>query len=724
MKTNLSALNEKQQDAVISEDKRLLVLAGAGSGKTKTLLQKLIYLIEEKNVNPSGILAITFTKNATNEMIDRLIISADESGEYEKQLFDKQKSIADKEKERFLQQKKYTWIDGLTIKTFHSFCYSVLRNYGVNEFDNKFKIIGDEKRDDESELSKHIAPETAFEVMHKLLIDECESTEYLLKLKRYILDYIIDKIHLKQIDPKYIPKDGKYFTTLNGTKVRSKSEQFIADWFYRHSIKFEYEPLLNIKDFTFTPDFYIPNANLYLEHVSNKSYSTKDKEEQFKIGNLLLIRTFESMTKDSALFNHTLDKIVKNRLPSDYHQNISINFKEEFNGYHENVKDFILQILRITDMIKVENICIDKVSENAGKDQHERVRFFYELAIPIVKKYIHYCTNKSYLDFNDLISRTASLFQNHEDIANKYKGKFQYILVDEFQDVNNLQVELIKLLLTNNTQLFCVGDDWQSIYGFRGSNVSYIVEFEKHFANAKTIKLNLNYRSTQNIVGASNEVIKHNKFKVEKDVQASKKSEHKIVVFAGNTEDENLQFCTDKVKELLEDGINNDEILFLYRRSKMFTPYFFRFKNENIRVQSKTIHASKGLEAKVVFIIGLTEGNGGFPDIWLEDRIFQVIKQANHDLLMEEERRLFYVAITRAKEKLFLITQKGNESSFLKEIPTTYTVRTTNKIKQVFDKVILCSTCFSQLEKLHKFCPYCGQKISEQKDEIENNEKE
>ncbi|WP_336688523.1 MULTISPECIES: UvrD-helicase domain-containing protein [Chryseobacterium] len=724
MKTNLSALNEKQQDAVISEDKRLLVLAGAGSGKTKTLLQKLIYLIEEKNVNPSGILAITFTKNATNEMIDRLIISADESGEYEKQLFDKQKSIADKEKERFLQQKKYTWIDGLTIKTFHSFCYSVLRNYGVNEFDNKFKIIGDEKRDDESELSKHIAPETAFEVMHKLLIDECENTEYLLKLKRYILDYIIDKIHLKQIDPKYIPKDGKYFTTLNGTKVRSKSEQFIADWFYRHSIKFEYEPLLNIKDFTFTPDFYIPNANLYLEHVSNKSYSTKDKEEQFKIGNLLLIRTFESMTKDSALFNHTLDKIVKNRLPSDYHQNISINFKEEFNGYHENVKDFILQILRITDMIKVENICIDKVSENAGKDQHERVRFFYELAIPIVKKYIHYCTNKSYLDFNDLISRTASLFQNHEDIANKYKGKFQYILVDEFQDVNNLQVELIKLLLTNNTQLFCVGDDWQSIYGFRGSNVSYIVEFEKHFANAKTIKLNLNYRSTQNIVGASNEVIKHNKFKVEKDVQASKKSEHKIVVFAGNTEDENLQFCTDKVKELLEDGINNDEILFLYRRSKMFTPYFFRFKNENIRVQSKTIHASKGLEAKVVFIIGLTEGNGGFPDIWLEDRIFQVIKQANHDLLMEEERRLFYVAITRAKEKLFLITQKGNESSFLKEIPTAYTVRTTNKIKQVFDKVILCSTCFSQLEKLHKFCPYCGQKISEQKDEIENNEKE
>jgi len=718
-KIDLSALNDQQKEAVTSENKRLLVLAGAGSGKTKTLLQKLIYLIEEKGVSPSSILAITFTKNATNEMIDRLIISADNTGDYEKLLFDKRISKVEKDRERYLQQKKYKWIDGLTVKTFHSFCYSILRNYGVNEFDNKFRIIGDEKKDEEGELSKHVAPETVFEVIHKLLIEQCGDTDYLLQLKRYILDYIIDKIHLKKADPKFIPKDGKYFTTLDGTKVRSKSEQFIADWFYRHSIKYEYEPLLNVKDFSFHPDFYIPDANLYIEHISDKSFSTKDKEEQFQKGNLLLVKTFDSMTKDSALFNHSLDKIVKNRLPSNYHKTVTLNFKEEFHGYQEDVKDFVQQIMRITDMIKVENIDIDLVLENARKDQHERVRHFYELAIPIVKKYIHYCTDKSYLDFNDLISRSTSLFQNHEDIATKYKNKYEYILVDEFQDVNNLQVELIKLLLTDKTQLFCVGDDWQSIYGFRGSNVSYIVEFENHFTNARTIKLNLNYRSTQNIVGASNEVIKNNKFKVDKDVQASKKSEHKIVVYSGNSEEENIQFCLEKVRELLEDGISNDEILFLYRRSKMYSPYFYRFKNEGIRVQGKTIHASKGLEAKVVFIIGLTEGSGGFPDIWLEDRIFQVIKKANHDLLMEEERRLFYVAITRAKDKLFLITEKGNESTFLKEIPEAFTVRTTLPIKAVVDKVIICDSCFSQLEKLWVVCPYCGQKVK--KNEHENN---
>ena len=711
--TGLIGLNDKQRGAVVCEGKRLLVLAGAGSGKTKTLLQKIIYLIEEKGVSPSSILAVTFTKNAANEMIDRLLMGADTSGEYEKQFFDKKRSKEEKDRERLFQQRKHKWIDGLTIKTFHGFGYSILRNHGVNEFDNKFRVIGDEKRDEEDELSKHVAPETVFEVFHKLLIEHCDDTEYLLQLKRYILDYLIDKVHLKKTDPRFLPKDGKYFTTLDGTRVRSKSEQFIADWLYRHSIKYEYEPLLNVKDFSFHPDFYIPEANLYIEHISDKSYSTRNKEEQFQKGNLLLVKTFESMTRDSALFNHTLDNIVRNRLPSNYHKQVTINFKEEFHGYHEDVRDYLLQVIRITDMIKVENTALETVLANARKDQHERVRNFYELAIPLVKKYIHYCTNKSYLDFNDLISRSISLFQNHADIANIYKERFQYILVDEFQDVNNLQVELIKLLLAGNTQLFCVGDDWQSIYGFRGSNVSYIVEFEKHFESAQTIKLNLNYRSTQNIVGASNEVIKHNKFKIDKDLYASKRSEHKIVVFAGNSQDENVQFCLDRVRELLKEGVPNDEILFLYRRSKMVTPYFQKIKNQGIRVQYKTIHAAKGLESKVVFIIGLTEGYGGFPDIWLEDRIFQVIKKANHDLLLEEERRLFYVALTRAKDKLFLITEKGNESSFLKEIPEAFTVRTTNSINLVTEKIITCDSCFSQLEKLWLVCPYCGQKVKE-----------
>lgn len=709
---NFETLNEKQKEAIVSDAKRLLVLAGAGAGKTKTLLEKIKYLIDEKGVKSSEILAITFTKNAANEMLDRLIISADKTGTYKKILLNKTISIEKKNNYRYNFSKNYNWINNLTIKTFHAFCFKILKDYGVNEFDNQFKILENKKYTTEA-LVKFSAPETSFEIFHKLLIENCNNNnEYLLDLKRYILDYFVDFSRQKKYR-HYAPYDNhKLFSTLNGTQVRSKSEQFIADWLFRRNIEFVYEPEVIIQDFNFHPDFFIPSANIFIEHVSNRSYPTKNKEEQFRKGNILYVKTFEAQTKDSALFSHTLDQIIKNRLPENYNKKIKLSYLEAFNGYQVYIKDFIVQIMQITDMIKVENYRLKTILNKAIKDQHERVRIFFKLAIPIIEKYKKYCTNKSYLDFNDLISTSISLLKNNLDISSFFHNRFKYILVDEFQDVNNLQVALLKLLITNKTQLFCVGDDWQSIYGFRGSNVNYIINFKRHFKNANLIKLKYNYRSIQNIVEASSEVIKNNKYKIEKEIVASRKSTNKITVYAGNDVSENVEFAVNEVKKLLDDDYKNEDILFLYRRTKMYSDYYNAFKLEGLKVQAKTIHSAKGLEAKVVFVIGLKEGYGGFPDIWLADRIFQVVKKSNHDLLLEEERRLFYVAITRAKDKLFLLTEKGNESSFIREIPDNYTVKTQTHTNSAFDDIIICKNCQSQLEKLFAFCPYCGEAIN------------
>ena len=710
--TLFDTLNDQQIEAVKAEEKRILVLAGAGSGKTKTLLQKVKYLIEEKKVAPSEILAITFTKNAANEMLDRLIIESDVTGEYERIIFDKKLQFAEKNRQRLLFVKKFKWIENLTIRTFHSLCYKVMQSYGVKEFDNKFKIISEDKKKDDDPMQAFTAPETSFEVFHKLLIRQCENRDYLLTLKKYILDYLVDKIHTEKFKQLHLYPESKIYTTLRGEKVRSKSEQSIADWLFRHSIKYQYEPQINIKDFGFKPDFYIEDANIYLEHVSNKSYPSKNKVEQFEKGNILCVKTHEKITEDSALFNLTLDTIIKGRLSENYSQEIVLSYQEEFSRYQEEVKDFIFQAIRICDMMKVEDASFDQVFAQSQADPHERIRTFYSIAIPLVKDFVGYCTNKSYLDFNDLISRTVSLFKKNKDIITKYQTQYQYVLVDEFQDVNNLQVALIKLLLTPQTQLFCVGDDWQSIYGFRGSNVDCIINFEKTFKQSKTIKLNLNYRSTQNIVGASNEVIKHNKFKIDKEIFASKMSSFKIVEYQGNNQEDNLAFCIEKVRQLLSEGFANDDILFLYRRSKMYQPYYFGLRNEDLKVQNKTIHGAKGLEAKVVFIVGLTDGYGGFPDIWLEDRIFQVIKPANHDSLMEEERRLFYVAITRAKDQLYLITEKGNCSRFLKEIPAEFKEIQTATTTVKGEIIVICKKCSKQLNEIHQFCPFCGKKVS------------
>ncbi len=703
----LRGLNARQKEAVLSDDRRVLVLAGAGAGKTKTLLQKIMYLVHEKGVKSSSILAITFTKNAANEMLDRLIISADKSGRFEKIIQNKKTSEREKDLQRRRYASQYKWIENLTVRTFHSLSYAILRNYGVGEFDNKFRVLGDQKKVDE-QFVQSTAPETPFEVMHKILIGMCDNPDYMLMLKRFILDYFVDRIFEEKFQRFNQFNENKRYTTLKGEKVRSKSERDIADWLYRHNISYSYEPDINIADFDFRPDFHIPQADLYLEHVSKKSGHMPDKEQQFKKAGKTLVKTFEPMTQDTALFNRALDRIIRGRITGHYAPEVALSFEEEFRALHDYIRDFIRQVIRVMDMIKVENKSYTDICRKAQHDQHERVRNFYKLAHPLLNGFDAYCVDKSYLDFNDMILRVLKLMENQKEIRSKFRNKYQYILVDEFQDVNSLQVLLIKQLLSAKAQLFCVGDDWQSIYGFRGSEVGYIINFEKYFKNSSIIKLEMNYRSVANIVGASNEVIKKNKFRIDKNIKASRKSLSKINIYAASGHEDGVEYLVNECKKLHVLGYGRDDILILYRRSKMYQPYYRRLHQDGIQAMGRTIHASKGLEAKAVFIIGLTEGYGGFPDIWLDDRIFRVVRKVRHDLLMEEERRLFYVALTRAMEKLYLITEKGNESSFIDEIPAQFAISYQQSLKPMTEELRKCPVCKNFLEDEFKFCPYCG----------------
>ncbi|GIL23952.1 MAG: hypothetical protein BroJett042_24650 [Bacteroidota bacterium] len=704
-------LNEKQKTSVLSDAKRILVLAGAGSGKTKTIISKLLYLVAERNVKPSSILGITFTKNAANEMIDRLIISSDSTQSYEKLIQNKKLTTEQKEFERKRWIQSIPWINNLTIKTFHSICYQILRSNGNPVFDNKFKLISDDSPE-ELDLSKKdniTAPEKPSDIIHKLLILACRNREYILKLKRYILDYYVDKIAVTKEMKAYENSGQRTYTTLKGETVKSKSERDIADWLYRHSIKYVYEKQVNMQDFDFKPDFYIPQADLFLEHTTDKSYSMVDKEKQFIKGGRNCVITYESMMNNTNLFNLAMERIVMGKITNAITEDVALSFEEEFKSYHGKIQEFLKTVMRLQTMIKAEDVTSKNLLQSSAKNQHERVRVFYELAIPIIEEYKKYCTNRSFLDFDDLIILTIKLLKEHEEVREHYQNKLNYLLVDEFQDVNGLQVKLLDLLLKPSAQLFCVGDDWQSIYGFRGSNVDYIVNFESHYPQSEIHKLDVNYRSTQTIVGASNEVIKHNKNQIRKDIKALKQTPSKIQIYrAKNLNEDGVEFLVEQVRELYSKGHGKDDILVLYRRSKMFNPYFNALKENGLFVSYKTIHAAKGLEAKAVFILGLTEGPGGFPDIWLDDAIFRVVKDVKYDILMEEERRLFYVAITRAKDELFLITELGNESSFIDEIPQQFYSLNKASFNDIVDKIETCPKCNYPLAQRGNFCSNCG----------------
>lgn len=712
MNPTLQGLNEKQREAVISDEKRLLVLAGAGSGKTKTIIQKIMYLVFEKNVNPSEILAITFTRNAANEMLDRLIIGADEKGEYKKIIFDKRKTNKEKYDERKKYVAKYPWLSNLTVRTFHSLCFYILRNNGAKEFDNRFKILPDKEYGDT--LGSYFqAPEGSKDILHKLLLACANDSTYLLFLKRYILDHYVEELRLKinKNSPNQYPRP---YITLRGESVRSKSERYIADWLYRHNLDYEYEPPLQISNYQMNPDFYIPEANLYLEHVSNISSPMALKEIDFQEAGKAYFKTYESMTTDINEFHKELEKIIIPRIHKDISKLPALKFEEEFSGYHKELDRFITELTSVIDKIKVEGKNFQDIIMRSQKDPHKRVKEFYLLIEPIIKSYSNYCTYHSYLDYNDLIIKTIDLLNNYPDVKNFFQKKYKYILVDEFQDVNTLQVLLLKLLLTNETQLFCVGDDWQSIYGWRGSEVEYIVNFEKYFENPKIVKLDINYRSHDSIVSASSELIKHNKFQIAKEIHSISKKGKKIYLFASKKESEDgVEKVLEKIKQLLENGYTREDILILYRRTRSFEPYKSELAKANIKISSGTIHSAKGLEARIVFLVGLTSGIYGFPSIWEEDRIFQVIKETNYELRMEEERRLFYVAMTRAKEELFLITEIGNESSFLNEIPGDFLDRSNFLILNIInnENSLICSDCNNRIEESFLFCPYCGKTL-------------
>jgi DNA helicase-4 len=706
-------LNPKQKASVLSEAKRVLVLAGAGSGKTKTVISKLLYLVTEKEVKSSSILAITFTKNAANEMIDRLIIASDETNTYESYIQNKYTTIQQKETERRKRVLEQPWISNLTIRTFHSLCYKILRDNGNPVFDNKFKLITDNTTDEVDLKAKDIlANEKPKDIISKILVLACRDRDYILKLKRYVLDYYVEKVSIDKEIKVYTNEGQKTYTTLKGEIVKSKSERDIADWLYRHNIKYVYEKVSNFKDFNFKPDFFIPQANLYLEHVTDKSYKMQDKERQFSEGGKNCAITYEAIMNNSILFNLTMERIIKGKITENITEDVSISYEEEFHRYHHKIDEFLKTVMRLQSMMKGEGIKPSHLLEKSGESDHERIRVFYELAIPIIEEYKKYCTNKSYVDFDDLIILAVKLLKENQDVRELYRSKYKYLMVDEFQDVNGLQVKFLDLLLKPDNQLFCVGDDWQSIYGFRGSNVDYIVNFEMHYKDCEIHKLDVNYRSTQTIVGASNEVIKHNKNQISKDVRAFNEMPSKIQIYrAKSTEDDGVEFLVDKVRQLNQGGLGKDDILVLYRRSKMFSPYLAALKENRLFVSSKTIHASKGLEAKAVFIIGLTEGNGGFPDIWLDDAIFRVVKDIKYDVLLEEERRLFYVAITRAKDELFLITELGNESSFVDEIPQHFYNVNKPIIKNIDSQIINCSDCRATINMSDKFCRNCGKKL-------------
>ncbi|MBN2039844.1 MAG: ATP-dependent helicase [Spirochaetes bacterium] len=304
---------------------------------------------------------------------------------------------------------------------------------------------------------------------------------------------------------------------------------------------------------------------------------------------------------------------------------------------------------------------ISGLLENTISLSKKMYRKLYRLGIidelkKIENKFMEYKILNNLIDFGDMIDFTVEILEKDKKIREDVHKSIKYIFVDEFQDTSEDNFRLIKLLLNKkNPNLFLVGDDWQSIYGFRGAKIDYLINMKKYFSKVKIHKLDKNYRSKKEIVKLSNKFIRTNKYRTGKKLKSFKGRGGIIRNFSVESFAEEAEVITAILKSKEFRGQGTAAIL--YRNNRQGSFLSERLKPDDLHgasVKLMTMHASKGLEFDSVIIAGLSD---------------EIIPDTSTDI--EEERRLLYVALTRAMEKLYIIHHKTNDgglSRFAEEL--------------------------------------------------------
>ena len=366
-----------------------------------------------------------------------------------------------------------------------------------------------------------------------------------------------------------------------------------------------------------------------------------------------------------------------------------VNYDEVYEKIKQNDKNFGSELNRL--IISFINLCksrnLDKSSITNLYQQpsiypdkffNERQNLFLKFAIPIFEKYNEVLKKENEIDFNDMInSATKTILSNEIDF------EYKYIIVDEYQDISYSRFNLIDAIRDKcGATIMCVGDDWQSIYRFAGSDISIFSDFEKYFGKSEQLLIEKTYRNSQNLIDISKKFILKNKSQIIKNPISEKKNiTHpiKFIYYNDNLEEEFIN----QIK-LLNDKYGNKPILVLGRHFHDLEDLISMSLNKKIMHDKKTnrirvkdipdleinfltVHSSKGIEADNVIILNLKNHITGFPNKLTDDRILEPLLSKSEGYNYAEERRLFYVALTRTKNEVVLMINQ-NESIFINEL--------------------------------------------------------
>lgn len=360
---------------------------------------------------------------------------------------------------------------------------------------------------------------------------------------------------------------------------------------------------------------------------------------------------------------------------------ISINLDNDYLGYiiselflsivssidEKTLNYFKNEIISFISLYKNYNYdykYIDKLSKN--NKMIKLIKYFYLIYESELK-------STNYVDFNDLINMATSLIENKG-----LKRYYKYIIVDEYQDISDNRYKLIKAIKEScNSKLFAVGDDYQSIYKFSGSNINMITKFKKYYGYTRVIKIINTYRNSLELIIVANNFINKNKHQIRKKLLSNKHLEKPIkIIYYKKNESIKFKKLLDLINsEVLILGRNNYDVNYIINDEITYKDNKIIYKKE---YNYKTVHKSKGLEEENVILINLNNSRYGFPNK-KNDNITKVLLPKDK-YLYEEERRLFYVALTRTKNYLYLLVDMDNPSIFVKEL-----LRNNKKYIEVLD---------------------------------------
>lgn len=665
-----SPLTAEQREAVVCFDNRVLLVAAAGSGKTSVMVAKAAYALRHGYFAPDRILLLAFNSDAAAELRERIKARLEPLG---------------------------LSVNAIVAKTFHAFGLDVI---GATTGRRPSIAPWLEHGQDLRALVE--------------LVDDLKDADPEFRngwdLFRVVFGQDLPKFGKEMEAPESWDRDKKReaFWTLNNELVKSRGEQMLANWLFYNGVTYEYEApyrhdTADASHRQYCPDFYFPDVDAYLEHwaldergdpppefTNYKEGMVWKRKVHADRGTKLLETTMADLWSGTA-FKYLARELTSLGIALDPNPDREVPGRQPiqnerlagtFRSFLTHAKSNRLGMQDLRDRL---------ATGVAGHFRH-RHELFLRLFDALWKAWETKLQAARCIDFDDMLIQASDCIE-----AGRWKSPYELVMVDEFQDASQARARMLANLVRGfDRHLFAVGDDWQSINRFAGADLSVMTGFQGRFGAATTLKLETTFRCPPSLCSVSSTFVRKNPKQIAKTVRSlNPDAADAVRIFRVADARQASAGVQARLAEIATEAADRGRKLtvFLLGRYKsdsiaMPATYDHRW----LDVKFSTVHASKGLEADHVIVTGMSTDGLGFPSRVIDDPVLQLAMPSGDDYPHAEERRLFYVAITRARATVTLITVARKESAFVTELMREQKIEVRN-VDGSEDMTSICPQC-------------------------------